>query len=211
MEELFPVVLILFALLAGAISPGPSFILVATTTLGSSRKHGIAASIGMGVGGVVLSILALAGLHAVLTNVPFLYGALKIFGGIYLAYLAIRIYRGANQSMSVDINPATDHHSLGRSFLISFITQISNPKAAIIYGGIFAALLPEKTPFSFYYILPPLVFIVETGWYLVVTLVLSTASSRAVYLRSKSLYDRLAAAAMAGLSIKLLSSAHFSR
>ena len=206
MENLVSILLILGALLGGAISPGPSFILVATTAIGSSRNDGIAASIGMGVGGVILSILALAGLHAALANVPSLYLAFKIFGGLYLAYLAIRLFKGAKQELAIEVNQTNRQQSLRKSFFISLFTQLSNPKAAIIYGGIFAALLPEKIPNSFYYILPPLVFLVETLWYLVVTFVLSTSSSRAVYLRSKTFYDRLAGGIMAGLSFKLISS-----
>lgn len=41
---------ILTALLLGAISPGPSFILVVRSSLGLSRRDGLATAIGMGVG-----------------------------------------------------------------------------------------------------------------------------------------------------------------
>ncbi len=205
METTISIILILGALLAGAISPGPSFLLVANMAMNLSRNNAIAASIGMGVGGVILSILALMGLHAVLASVPSLYTALKIFGGIYLIYLAYRLWRGASQDLVVEVKTADSNKSLVKSFLISLITQLSNPKAAIIYGGIFAALLPKEMSYLYFYILPPLVFIVETGWYLVVTFILSAPVSRAAYLRSKSLYDRLASGIMAGLSLKLLS------
>ncbi len=102
MEIILPITLILGALLAGAASPGPSFVLVARLAMGSSRGDGIAASIGMGFGGVLFSILALLGLHTVLTNVPALYMALKIVGGLYLIYLAIRILYGARQPLIID-------------------------------------------------------------------------------------------------------------
>ncbi len=205
MEILVSVFLILSALLVGAASPGPSFVLVARIAMGISRKDGIAASTGMGVGGVIFSILALFGLHAVLTNIPTLYVVLKVLGGMYLIYIAIRIWRGAKEPLTVANKKVHERSSLKKSFLIGLLTQISNPKTAIVYGSIMAALLPENIPVTLYYILPPLIFLVEAGWYLVVTLILSTSSPRAMYLRSKSFFDRVAGGIMAGLGVKLVS------
>src|SRR3979409_1563921 len=51
---------ILAALLMGAMSPGPSFVLVARNAIGLSRTDGLATALGMGVGGVFFSGIALA-------------------------------------------------------------------------------------------------------------------------------------------------------
>ena len=61
------------AIALGAMSPGPSFIMVARTAVASSRTDGLAAALGMGVGGVLFASVALLGLHAVLSAVPWLY------------------------------------------------------------------------------------------------------------------------------------------
>jgi len=53
-------------------------------------------------------------------------------------------------------------------------------------------------------ILPPAVFAVEAGWYLVVALVFSSATPRAVYARAKAWIDRAAGAVMAGLGARLM-------
>lgn len=200
------ILLILGALLVAAISPGPGFVLVAKFAIGASRNDGIAASIGMGIGGFILSLLALTGLHAVFTSVPILFVILKALGGLYLVYLAIRQWLGAKQTLEIEDGAGKTQSTVKNSFLIALVTQLSNAKAAITYGVIFAALLPLNFTSTVYFILPPLVFMVETGWYLLVTLTLSSASPRAVYLKSKSLFDRIAGSVMAGLGIKLISS-----
>lgn len=205
MEILLSLFFILSALLAGAVSPGPSFVLIARISMGNSRNDGIAASIGMGIGGVIFSLLALMGLQTILTNIPVLYIALKVFGGLYLIYIAIRIWRGANHPVEKINNNINKSSFIKKSFFVGLGTQISNPKTAIVYSGIFAALLPTNIPQTIYYILPPLVFIVEAGWYMVVTLLLSSESPRTVYLKSKSVLDRVAGSVMAGLGIKLIS------
>ncbi len=206
MELFVSVSLLLGALLLGAASPGPSFILVAKITMSRSRKDGIAASIGMGVGGVIFSILALFGLHMLLTNIPILYITLKLLGGLYLIYLATSIWRGAKKPLTAANVNVDIRSSLIKSFFTGLITQICNPKTAIVYGSIMAALLPTNIPVAVYYILPPLIFLVEAGWYLIVAVILSTSSPRAMYLRSKSIFDRVAGGIMAGLGGKLVSS-----
>jgi drug/metabolite transporter (DMT)-like permease len=97
MEPIVSLVALLGALALGAMSPGPSFVLVARTAIARSRSDGLAAAVGMGIGGVIFAVLVVLGLHAVLSNVPRLYLGLKVAGGIYLLYLGIRIWRGARE------------------------------------------------------------------------------------------------------------------
>jgi threonine/homoserine/homoserine lactone efflux protein len=94
-----------------------------------------------------------------------------------------------------------------RSFLLGLSTQLSNPKTAIVYTSIFAALLPHDVPASLMAILPAVVLLVETGWYAIVAVALSAASPREVYLRYKSWIDRTAGGVMMLLGVKLVSSA----
>src|SRR5947209_5943562 len=99
MEEPSALLAIIAALIIGVASPGPSFVLVARTALSSSRSDGVAAAIGMGLGGVVFAAAALFGLQRLLLAVPSVYLVLKVLGGLYLAYLGIRIWRSAEQPL----------------------------------------------------------------------------------------------------------------
>jgi threonine/homoserine/homoserine lactone efflux protein len=103
LEATVAILSILGTLLIGAISPGPSFVLVARTAVAASRRDGLAAALGMGVGGVVFGGLALLGLSAVLTQVPWLYAGFKLLGGLYLAYLAVRLWRGAARPIAAGL------------------------------------------------------------------------------------------------------------
>jgi threonine/homoserine/homoserine lactone efflux protein len=58
------------AVLLGAMSPGPSFILIANTAVAVSRRDGLAPSLGMGLGGALFAAAALFGLHVILTSAP---------------------------------------------------------------------------------------------------------------------------------------------
>jgi len=186
-------------------SPGPSFVMVARTAVASSRADGLAAALGMGVGGVFFACAALLGLHVILTAVPWLYFGLKLVGGTYLIYLGCMIWRGARSPLQ--IGEGAPARTFQRSFLLGLLTQVSNPKAAVVYASIFAALLPQEVPLSAMLILPPATFVIEAGWYSVVTLALSAPAPRAAYLRWKVWVDRAAGGAMGLLGIKLIATA----
>jgi threonine/homoserine/homoserine lactone efflux protein len=199
---------LLGALTLGAMSPGPSFVLVARTAVARSRADGLAAALGMGIGGVVFSVLVVLGLHAALRAVPALYLVLKVAGGLYLVYLGIRVWQGAKEPLTIADSGERLKSSLGGSFLIALGTQLSNPKTAVFYGSIFAALLPQDLPLLVAAVLlPALVFVVETGWYAIVALALSSASPRAAYLRAKTMVDRTAGTVLGILGLKLVASA----
>ncbi|WP_313350839.1 LysE family translocator [Paracoccus sp. (in: a-proteobacteria)] len=195
---------ILGALLIGAISPGPSFVLVSKIAITASRIDGLAAALGMGLGGALFGTLALAGLTALLLEVEWLYMTLKLIGGAYLVYLGIRIWRGASAPLSVDMAPTFERKSPLRSFTFAFVTQISNPKTAVVYGSIFAALLPVSPPHWLLLALPPAIFFVEASWYALVALVFSANKPRTVYLQFKTGIDRIAGAVMGALGVRLL-------
>ncbi|CAH0339554.1 LysE family transporter [Rhizobium sp. CECT 9324] len=196
---------ILTAIAIGAMSPGPSFILVSRLSVSRSRLHGLAAAIGMGLGGALFATLALAGLTALIQQVAWLYLTLKVFGGVYLVYFGIRIWQGASQPLADVGTGAHDGRSALGCLAIAFLAQISNPKTAVVYASIFAALMPANPPTSVLLILPPAIFLVEAGWYAIVALAFSARRSQAVYLRFKMWIDRAAGAVMGVLGVRLIS------
>lgn len=198
------VLAILAALFLGAMIPGPSFVLVARNSIGLSRRDGLATALGMGIGGIVFGGVALAGLYTLLQAVEWLYVGLKVAGGAYLIYMASKIWRGADRPIAMDDPRAGAAGSARKSFLAGLTTQLSNPKTAIWYGSIFAALLPQHPPLWCYLVLPPLVFAVEFGWYTLVALCFSTRRPRELYLRAKKWVDRIAAGAITLLGLRLI-------
>ncbi|SDI71026.1 LysE family translocator [Paraburkholderia phenazinium] len=199
---------ILTALLIGAMSPGPSFVIVARNAIGLSRRDGLATALGMGIGGVFFSGIALLGLYTLLAAVTWLYVSLKVAGGLYLIYLASKIWRGASSPLAFDQGTANAGSNPRKSFWIGLSTQLSNPKTAIYYGSIFAALLPQHPPLWCYFALPPAIFSIEAGWYTVVAVCFSSKRPRELYLRAKTWVDRVAASAITALGLRLIFAAH---
>ncbi|HTG97985.1 MAG TPA: LysE family transporter [Burkholderiales bacterium] len=204
MEMTGAVLAIAGAITLGAMSPGPSFLMVARVSIAASRADGLAAALGMGAGGVLFAVMALAGLHVVLIAVPWLYAVLKIAGGAYLIFIGWMIWRAARQPVLLADGSGNAPRTLLRSFWLALLTQVSNPKAAVVYASVFVSLLPREIPLSVTFILPPIIFVIEAGWYAIVALALSAPSPRAAYLRWKVWIDRAAGTVMAGLGLRLI-------
>lgn len=203
-SELLSLFSISVALAVGAMSPGPSFIFVAKTAIASSRRDGLATALGMGVGCALLVLTAFSGLHTLLVTVPWFYLSLKVFGGIYLFYMALKIFKGAGTSLSV--NNASDREKVGfmKAFAIGVVTQLCNPKTVLVLAGIFAALSPRDIPAYFYWVLPLTGFVIDALWYTFVAYVLSSARPQQVYLRYKKSISRISGGVMAALGLKLM-------
>lgn len=197
---------ILAALTVGVVSPGPSFVMVARMAVATSRRSALAASAGMGAGGMVFAAAALLGLQAVFHAVPWLYIALKVAGGLYLCYLGFLIFRHARAPLPTAASGATASDAR-RSFWLGLSTQVSNPKTAIVYASVFAAFLPPAFSLGFAAALLLLVFCVEAAWYALVAVALSSEAPQKAYLSCKAWVDRTAGLVMFGLGLKLVSSA----
>jgi threonine/homoserine/homoserine lactone efflux protein len=193
------------AVALGAISPGPSFVMVARTAVAGSRTESVATALGIGVGGVGFATAALFGLHVVLNSVPGVNLGLRLLGGAYLVCLGGLMWGRARRPLHLP-EPGTEvcERTFSRAFGLGLLTQASNPKAAVIYASIFASLLPREVPPLVNVLLPLLIFIVEAGWYSIVALTLSTPSPRALYVRSKVWIDRIAGGVMILIGARLI-------
>lgn len=198
---------IMTALAIGTISPGPSFVLVARTAVSTGRFNGFCTAMGMGIGALTFALVCLLGLHGILLLVPSLYLFLKIGGGLYLMYLGVSIWRRAHRPLGPDI--PLQRISATSSFkylMVGLLTQVSNPKTAIVYASVFAAFLPLDATYDFKTSLVLLLFFMETGWYALVAAVLSSSGPQHVYLRAKKWIDRTAGGVMIALGLKLATS-----
>lgn len=204
MHELAVLISILGVFLLGAISPGPSFVVVSRIAISRSRTDGVMAAIGMGIGGFVFATIAVAGLTAILLQVEWLNIALRLAGGAYLLWLGINIWRAAPEPLEVADTASERQSTLWTSLLRALFVQLSNPKTAIFYASMFAAILPSPTPSWMFFALPPMLFLIEFGWYTVVAVGFSSRTPRAAYLRSKAWIDRTAGVVVGALGTKLM-------
>ncbi|WP_134707121.1 LysE family translocator [Rahnella sp. CJA17(1/100)] len=201
-SDLIAVSAIGVAILFGAMSPGVSFLLVARMAMSSSRRAALSVAAGMGFGASVFAAIALAGLHTLLTLVPSLYTGLKVAGGCYLLWLALKMFR--RPSNRFNDSAGTEEVSVSKAFMTGVFTQISNPHTALVFASIFSAALSKNIQPVMYIILPTMAFVIDVLWYAVVACLLSTDGPRQAYMKYRKFIDKLSGGLMAFLGIRLL-------
>lgn len=119
------------------LTPGPNMMYLVSRSISQGRRAGMISLGGVAGGFLVYLTLASAGLSVVFATVPALYTTVKLVGAAYLAYLAWQAVRPGGTSVFTHQELPPD--STRRLLTMGFMTNLLNPKAAIMY----ASLIPQ--------------------------------------------------------------------
>jgi threonine/homoserine/homoserine lactone efflux protein len=191
-----------FLHLMAAISPGPAVLMSARTGVTEGLRTGAFLAIGIGAGAVVWAAAALFGLALIFQAAPALLWALKIAGGLYLIHMAWGMWRDADQPLDMS-ESSRPPRSAASAFRLGLITQLSNPKPAILFSAIFIGTVPQGTPAWVIAALLTVVFLNEAIWNTLVARIFSFQRSKAAYISLKTIIDRSFGGLLALLGIKI--------
>jgi len=121
-------------------SPGPDFALITRQSLRYNRKIAIWTSLGIGVGILFHSLLAITGLVLLITSNELFSIILKTVGSLYLLYLGINSILGSNKGKNVGVD---ENESLEKfnGFFTGLITNITNVKAILFFITVFSVII----------------------------------------------------------------------
>jgi threonine/homoserine/homoserine lactone efflux protein len=119
------------------LTPGPNMIYLISRSICQGKRAGFISLGGVALGFVFYMLCAAFGITAFVFAIPYAYDLLRFVGAAYLLYLAWQTIKpGGNSPFSVKDLPIDAPNKL---FMMGFITNIANPKIAIMY----LSLLPQ--------------------------------------------------------------------
>ena len=118
-------------------SPGPNMMYLVSRSITQGRRAGLVSLAGVALGFICYVTATAFGLAAVFSVVPGLYLTVKLAGAAYLGLLAWRALRPGGASVFAPATLTPD--SPRRLFAMGLVTNLLNPKAALLY----ASLLPQ--------------------------------------------------------------------
>ncbi|WP_170476880.1 LysE family translocator [Ruegeria arenilitoris] len=128
-------------LMAGG-SPGPATMGIAGTAMNEGRSAGLAFALGICAGSAAWGIAAALGLSAIMLANVWLFEAIRYVGVAYLGWLALKALRRAMSKDDVAMgNPVTG--SYGTIFAKGAAIHLTNPKAILSWGSIYAIAAPN--------------------------------------------------------------------
>ena len=135
-------VMIWIAWLTVSGSPGPATMGIGGTAMNEGRTAGLAFALGICAGSAAWGIAAALGLSALMLANVWAFEVIRYIGVAYLGWLAVKALRRALSSDEVALgNPVTG--SLGTLFAKGAAIHLTNPKAILSWGSIYAIVAPN--------------------------------------------------------------------
>lgn len=186
------------ALLAAIISPGPALLVAIQTTLRSGPRAGISVGIGLAVVASLWTLAALFGLEAAFALFPGAYWLVKTAGAVYLIYIAGRMWLGADSP----VRPEKRHlrHAFARGLAINLL----NPKSVLFAAAVLVVVFPPDMSARQNLLVVANHLCVEIAFYALLAFAMSREAVGNRYLAAKPVVDRISAAVLGFLGLRLL-------
>lgn len=203
MTESIQLTLILGAALIASLSPGPATLAIASTSMTSGRRFGLALASGVMTGSMLWSVSAAFGLGAIMLTNAWALEILRYIGAGYLVYLAAVAGRKAvtDHEPQTNTRPST---SLRRAYGKGLAIHLTNPKAALFFGSLYSiAIPPGAAPQDLVLVIAAIVlqsFLIFHGY----ALLFSIPPVVRTYLRLRRWFQAFFALAFASAGIKVL-------
>lgn len=129
--------------IALALSPGPDNIFVLAQSISNGTKAGMATVFGLVSGCLVHTTLLAFGVSEIIKRSDALFFAIKLFGAVYLLFLAYKVYQSdASIMLDKEGQPAKSPRNL---FWKGFTMNVLNPKVTIFFLAFFPGFLFSDT------------------------------------------------------------------
>ena len=163
----------------GAISPGPSMVVVINNAIFKNRYHGILTSIGHGLGIGIYALFAVLGIAIIIQTNIFFFNTIKIISIIFLIYLGLKSITSKNKL-------EFDKKEL-RGGLMSFFQGLSisllNPKIFIWFVAIYSQFMSLENDLIFNTYLVLTAGVVDASWYIILTFLVTSKATLEVVKR----------------------------
>ena len=167
--------------LLGAMSPGPSMVVVINNAIFKNRYHGILTSLGHGIGIGIYALFAVLGIGLVIKTNLFVFSVIKIVSIIFLIYLGFKSITNQDE-LDFDKKVLKDGIT---SFFQGLSISLLNPKIFIWFVAIYSQFMSIENDIILNTYLILTACIVDATWYIILTL-LVTSSLALRFIKSKS-------------------------
>ncbi|MGU3339327.1 LysE family translocator [Methylobacterium mesophilicum] len=130
------------ALGVAAAVPGPGVVALVARALSSGFKAAMAFAVGLVLGDLTFLSAAVFGLALIAETLGELFVVVRLCAGLYLAILAVRLWRSAGRTDRIEGGPADRPLA---SFVAGLTVTLANPKTIVFYLAVLPTLVDLRT------------------------------------------------------------------
>ena len=151
----------------GAISPGPSLLMVIRNTIVGGRRRGVMCAVGHGIGFGLYAGVAIFGLIVLLEQAPQVFLVLQLIGIALLFWYGWLMWHHAKDEIEESIE------SEARGFLEGFSIAFFNPKIALFLVAVLAQVLDAGMSLATKLVIGFIGMAIDMVWYVLVAVFLT--------------------------------------
>ena len=185
--------------IAGAMSPGPSLVIVIRNNLNFNRLAGILTSIGHGIGIGVYATLAVLGLGLILQTNQTVFMIIQIIGLVLLFLFGLMFVFQKNKQ-----DKKEEKQSQLNSFLQGFTIAIINPKILIWFTAVYSQFIAIDASFYFNSILVLTASLIDAIWYIIVSILVTGYGLKNLLIEKKLMIQKTTGIVLIIISLMLL-------
>lgn len=121
-----------------AMTPGPDNIYVLMQSVVHGKKYGLSTVAGLMTGCLIHTSLVAFGVSVFIAKYDWLFFGLKLFGALYLFYLAFTVWKGNGDIL---LKEGVEKQNVWQLFKQGFFMNILNPKVSIFFLAFFPGFL----------------------------------------------------------------------
>jgi len=184
----------------GAISPGPSLLMVIRNTIVGGRRRGVMCAVGHGIGFGLYAGVAIFGLIVLLEEAPGIFLGLQLIGIVLLFWYGWLMWQHADDEQEQTLEGEA------RGFFEGFSIAFFNPKIALFLVAVLAQVLDAGMTLSTKLVIGFIGMAIDMAWYVLVAVFL-TGTPLLEWLRNNGmLVNRTTALVLWGFAISVLGS-----
>lgn len=136
------VIMLMVTFMLGVMSPGPDYLMIIRNSLNNTRSIGLWTAFGLVIGITIHMTYSILGFGVILKQHTTALIAIRYIGAAYLLWIAYQSFRQSFNHKNMETIKASkkEHHVLSpwNAFRMGFLTDITNPNAALFIISLYA-------------------------------------------------------------------------
>jgi threonine efflux protein len=185
------------------ITPGPNFLTAVSAATTRSRRDGVLSAFGIAIGDGIWASSSLLGLAVLLARYGWLADVVRFAGAGFLLLLGIRaLLRSRRRDEPGHASIAAPGRARS-ALLTGLLVDLGNPKTAVFFTSLFAALLPAGAPLWVAVAAVGVIAVIPAVWYSSLACLFSTGRVVAGYQRMRRWVDAVTGGVFVALGIRV--------
>jgi threonine/homoserine/homoserine lactone efflux protein len=183
----------------GAVSPGPSLLLIVKNSISYGKTNGIITGIAHGLGIFIYAILTILGIAFLYTKYPILIKIISFSLVLYLIYISYKIYFTEEEIDLEKDNKQKYNQNFTNGFMIAFL----NPKITIFFGALFSQFVNDELTNLEKFQMAFVASFIDMIWYTFVSLIVGNSLIRKNFNNTK-VFNKISSIILIFISIYIL-------